>query len=159
MKRAPETRSKYDPKAVGGEIRDAVIGDAKEQGFELDEGFLDFTTPTKLKQISQHVISNAIAREPTKILNELRDFEAKWIIAPQRRSFIGGSRMVLIVGNGGSGRLDDPKTELLLAVSPSRMIALTRNKTVPLLNSAPTAWVREKNLLSCELSSEVASGT
>ncbi len=51
IKRAPEARSKYDPTTVGEEIRDAVIGDAKEKGVELDEGIIDLTTPTKLKQI------------------------------------------------------------------------------------------------------------
>ena len=111
--------------------------------------------PVWLRQNGRSILAKAKASSPKMVIGALREYVVRWAVPEGKSSFILGSKSVYRAhGGGGSGHLDDPKTQLYWPISPKLALVLLRAPSTqfPMVSSLPTHQVRAWNQNICKTS-------
>lgn len=155
-RRSPDATELPNADEVGEQYQTQIKKMMQEMGHEAKPKYDD---KNWLRQIGRDILARAKAEYPTLVVEALGNYSVRWAIPEKRASFILGSKNVYRAYNGGSGHLEDPRTELFWPLSPKLALVMLQipDRSFPMVVPARTEMVREWNLSICAGSSAIGS--
>ena len=112
------------------------------------------------REIRRSILAESRARPPRSALDAIAGYSIHLASPPPKMTFILSSQIVSRVGNRGSGRLGDPRTELWLPVGPRIAIVATKiEKPWPMHFTMSRQFMRDYNVAAAKRSTSIASSS